>query len=116
MLKLLRVSLILILTISVPLQGFAAVSAALCDAQDDHHGAAVHADDHEHGSAAPHSHGKPGDKVPQHDCPPCSASAAITTFRPLAVLQKTRLSTPSSPVLPFSGVTPERLDRPPLVL
>lgn len=109
-----RLLLVVVLAVSIPLQGFAAASAALCDEQGHHDDAAARAPDHGHGPAVPHSHGKSGEA--SRDCPPCGASVAITAFAGVFA-PPAASSAVDEPAASFvSGAIAERLDRPPLPL
>ena len=121
--------IVMLLALTVPIQGFAAVAAGVCMALGHHEGgtpseAASHdAHQHDHGAGGAQTQGdhSSGDSKGTADshCPPCvscCAAAAITSFPPLALPERPAgLAVPTLPPL-FSGVTLENLDRPPLAL
>jgi ABC-type Zn2+ transport system substrate-binding protein/surface adhesin len=131
--KLVRMLVALAMTLMVPLQGVAGVSAGLCMALGDHQGTTTahdHGSDHDHGTA--HEHHSDASASGQHEhgmgtenpageahCPPCvacCAAAAISSFSQVSIPEAAAGS--AIAVIPpsFSGVQPETLDRPPLAL
>ena len=120
-------ALIAILSLVVPFQGAAAVSAGQCMTLGHHQGATDHEgqDGHDHGA---HSHADEasakaaadgeGDAAGAH-CGPCTACCASASIAGPA-----GVSIPSSPShakyvfsqLPPLGVQPDGVDRPPLAL
>jgi hypothetical protein len=125
--KLVRMLVALAMTLMVPLQGVAGVSAGLCMALGDHQGTTTahdHGTAHEHHSDASasgqHEHGM-GTENPAGEahCPPCvacCAAAAISSFSQVSIPEAAAGC--AIAVIPpsFSGVQPETLDRPPLAL
>ena len=124
-----RILAVLLLTLTIPVQGMAAVTGAQCMALTHHPDGAVqethaHAIDgaHEHDSA---SHTHAGDNGDKHDdgsnnhCGPCTACCASASIAGPAGLP---IFTPPSTVayvfsqLPPPGVQPDGFDRPPLAL
>lgn len=114
-----RFLIVLLLLAGLPLRGYAAVAAALCEA---HHGGApvAHAAEHDHGSAHEHETND-GDRHPIASvcsiCASCSVGATLApdSVRPVAT------SAAGADRIPFfskqaSGHVPRGLDRPPLVL
>lgn len=117
---------------TVPLQGMAAVTAGICMALG-HHGDTAVAAEHQHPEHAQSEYSRAvadiaepavgpkdgGPGGPHSHCAPCVACCAS-----LAVAPAAKFPIPGSPagsVLPAatafpSGVTPEKLDRPPLAL
>jgi hypothetical protein len=128
--NLLRLLVALLVALTVPIQGIAAVSAGFCMALG-HHGTGATAV-HDHGSAA-HTHESASAADPHHDkapgnssssdstahCPPCvscCAAAAIGLSSPLFVPEPAPGSIIAVAPVISSGVLPEQLDRPPLAL
>lgn len=119
--RLLRLLIVMLLALTVPVQGFAAVSAGVCMALGHHESAAPAEHPHEHDAAGAHGHGHhapdEGQGSADAHCPPCvscCAAAAIASFSPLMLPERPAvLAVRSLPPL-FSGVTLENLDRPPL--
>lgn len=112
----LRLLIAFALALTAPFQGLAAASAALCEGQAQHGDVAAQ-DGHDHDAGAPHQHGKPGgDNRGESHCPPCSASAAIAGFSPVFLPEAASARVVDRLPSFVSGVTPERLDRPPLAL
>lgn len=117
-----RLLAVVILAISVPVQGMAAVTAGVCMAVGHHDDGAAHdSHAHEHDGAAAHEHGKSDDHqgTAAAHCPPCvscCAAAAMTSFPPLSLPERpAALAVATLPPL-VSGVTLETFDRPPLAL
>jgi hypothetical protein len=114
--RLLRLLIAFALALTVPFQGLAAASAALCDDQAPQADVAAQ-DGHDHDAGAPHQHGKPGgDNHGESHCPPCSASAAIAGFSPVFLPEAASVRVVDRLPSLVSCVTPQRLDRPPLAL
>ena len=123
-----RLLVVLVIALTVPVQGVAAVSAGLCMALGDDgagtaaahdHGTLAHG--HDSDAAANHDGGAGKDKSPQNNahCPPCvscCAAAAIASFPAIFLLEQSAASVPAALPASFSGVPPEKLDRPPLAL
>jgi hypothetical protein len=120
--RLLRLLVLFALVLTIPVQGVAAATAGVCMAlghhdavQMDHGGDADHYGDADHHHGA--DHGGKSQEGPH--CPPCvscCAAAAITSFFPPFVPERSAVSALAPLPRFFSGVTPERLDRPPLPL
>jgi len=124
-----RTLIALTLALAVPIQGAAAAAAGLCMALG-HHDAGVaashdHATDHgvrhAHGdeTGAGHSHEISDNSLDNAHCPPCvacCAAAVISSFPGIFVPEPPAASVIAAPGLSFSGIQPERLDRPPLAL
>jgi hypothetical protein len=124
--KILRILAVLLLALTIPVQGVAAVIAAQCVALGDHEHGADHkghghaqdgADGHDH-VAHTHDDGgtQQGDEGGKKHCDPSTASASIPGPTGLSIL-----SSPSHPKYIFSrlaplGIQPDGLDRPPLAL
>lgn len=120
-----RLLIVLVLALTIPIQGIAAVGADLCMGLGHHgHGSAAH----EHGSAghghdgpAPvhhHDEGKGTDKSSAH-CPPCAsccATTAIASFPDVVIPDQPGYSVLAESVAFFAGAPLHRLDRPPLAL
>ena len=114
-----RFLIVLLMLVALPLRGYAAVAAELCEA---HHGGApaAHALDHDHASG--HEHGAhEGDR---HSlafvCSTCSTCAAGASLAPDSI-RPIELVFAVADRIPFfgrqaSGHVPDRLDRPPLAL
>ena len=113
----LRALAVLLLALTVPLQGMAAVTGGVCMALGQHHDAApdqhqAHA--HDDGGAKHGDHG--GKKSHCGPCTACCASASITGPLSFALL-----SLPSDTPYVFlksfsSGIQPDGLFRPPLAV
>jgi len=114
-----RLLIAFVLALTVPLQGIAAVSAGVCMALG-HHGEAAPGAHHHADSAAHHHGGESGsERGGEAHCPPCvscCAAAAIVAFSFTPPPDPARVCALDALLLSFSGVTPERLDRPPLAL
>lgn len=126
-LKLHRFLLVLLLALSLPVQGIAAAASGVCMAMGDHgeavstaghpaheHAHDAHADDPAHDAG--HHHSGTGKPAGKGHCAPCFAAAAISSFDSPALPEA--MATIAIPVVPasFSGIAPETLDRPPLSL
>lgn len=115
-----RLLTVALLALVVPLQGMAAITAGQCMALGHHDMGQLdqaHGDDH-HPDGDRH-HGSDGKGATDAHCPPCvscCAAAAITSSSRVLVLEGAGFAAISVPAPLFSGVTPERLDRPPLPL
>lgn len=114
-----RLLIMLVMALTVPIQGVAAVSAGLCMALGNH-GDGMQEADHHHADGAAHHHGKDSGNGEQNThCPPCvscCAAAAIVSFSPFVVDRQPASSVVAAPPALFAGVPPETLDRPPLAL
>jgi len=121
-----RLFVVLAIALAVPVQGVAAVSAGVC--MDLGHGAGT-TPEHDHGTsghahdsdAAAHHEDGAGNDGASHNahCPPCvscCAAAAIASFPAVFLPEQAAASVPAALPASFSGVLPERLDRPPLAL
>jgi len=125
-----RLLAVLLLAITIPVQGMAAVTAAQCMAVG-HHQDGAGQDDHAHDQAAADGHEQPshshsdagdanqGDDGKQSNCGPCTACCASASIAGPARLSI--LTSPSNVAYVFSqlpppGVQPDGLDRPPLAL
>ena len=124
-LKLRRWLIAMALTLTVPIQGLAASVGEVCLAlghqetqqaghQHNHHQMVDH---HAHGaeSSAGHHMDENRSSGSTH-CPPCAAccaTAAIAFFTPAFAMEQRAESAVAAPAASFSGVAPERLDRPP---
>jgi hypothetical protein len=107
--RLFRLVLLLLATLTVPVQGIAAVSSGICMALGHHSGGAP---------AHHHDDGKGTDKKDTH-CPPCvscCAAAAIASFHRTFSPERPGSWVAIALPAPFSGVPPDTLDRPPLAL
>lgn len=122
--QLIRLLIVLAMTLAVPLQGLAAVSAGLCMAMGHHDGAASpahdHSMDHAHDADTPaHHESAAGDNSTANThCPPCvsccaaaSISAFPQIFDPAAPATEAVSTSPASP----PGILLDGLDRPPLI-
>jgi len=123
-LKLRRWLIAMALTLTVPLQGLAASVGGLCMALGHHetpHASHPHhhqMDRHAHGaeSSAGHQHTNENPSSGCAHCAPCAACCATATiafFTPAFAIEQRAESAVAAPAVPFSGVAPERLDRPP---
>lgn len=103
--SLLRLLVALAIALAVPIQGYAAVSAALCVALGQQHETHAAADELQ-GAAGTH-------------CPPCSACYAAAAIAPAAARAAPEMRPlPALEKMPafLAGVPPEKPDRPPLAL
>jgi len=129
--RLSRFLIALTLAFAVPVQGMAAVSAGLCMALGHHDAGAAASHDHATDHGAHHAHGngsgpthKHAHEVPNNSadgahCPPCVACCAVAAISPFAgifIPEPPTASVIAAPEPSFSGIQPERLDRPPLAL
>lgn len=120
--RVIRLVLALLLALLVPLQGFAAVSAGICQAIGHHDMAAEHA--HDEGEAHGPSYGaphKPSPEVPPSDahcapCVACCAAAAIAPSVPAVFADWRADAVNAATPPPLSGIQPALLERPPLAL
>ena len=123
-----RLLAVLLLALTIPAQGMAAVTAAQCMAVGHHHdgssqGGHAHdqagADGHDQHSHSDADNARQGDGGKQSHCGPCTACCASASIAGPAGLS---IFTPPSNVayafsqLPPPGVQPDRFDRPPLAL
>jgi hypothetical protein len=115
-----RLLIVLLVALTVPLQGIAAVTAGVCMALG-HHGAGDAAPaEHGHADGATHEqHGSQSDDSGSAHCPPCVACCVAAVIAPAIAIFIP--APPVGSVLPaatafVSGVTPDKLDRPPLSL
>jgi hypothetical protein len=123
-----RLLAVLLLALTIPVQGMAAVTAAQCMAAGHHqdgsgqnshahdHAAADGHDQHSHSDSGNAKQGDGGKQSPCGPCAACCASASIAGPAPLSML-----SSPSKVAYVFSqlpppGIQPDGLDRPPLAL
>src|SRR5262245_32202869 len=114
-LKAIRSIVVLLLVLAVPVQGTAAVTAGLCMAVG-HHDAGHGVDGHD-GNSAAHEHPDADHSKPH--CAPCVACCAA-----VAISSRASLFEPDRPAAlqiaavaaSFTGISPARLDRPPLAL
>jgi hypothetical protein len=122
---------VLLLALTVPIQGLAAVTAAQCMAFGHHEESAGHetqalandgADGHDHSS---HAHSQDSALEQGADdgngshcgpCAACCASASIAGPPPHSILSSPSRVTYLFSPLPPPGVEPDGLDRPPLAL
>jgi hypothetical protein len=106
-----RILIALSVALLVPLQGLAAAQGDLCVGIG-HHG-------HDAGGGAKHDHGGNDDGKAAAHCTPCVACCAAAAIAPAVTLltpdQRAGAQVGASPPL-LSGIQPETLDRPPLVL
>src|SRR5712691_871034 len=127
--RLSRILVALALALAVPIQGMAAATAGLCMALGHHDAGVAASHDHATGAGAHHAHGDDSGADRGHEvsdnspggahCPPCvacCAAAAISSFRGIFIPEPPTASVIAAPGLSFSGIPPERLDRPPLAL
>jgi hypothetical protein len=91
----------LAVAVALPVQAMSAVAADLCMANSQHGDAHSNGDDDDSKAGAPH-------------CPPCCASAAITTASPHVSLSAWHEAVTVSPHVPPFADMSDRLDRPPL--
>jgi hypothetical protein len=117
--KLLRFVILLTVSLAVPLQGAAAVSAAQCMALGHHDTAAGH--DHSlagHDIDGKHDHKSHAPAGGAH-CGPCAAcctTAAISFFVPVPIGAQAAESPVGALPSSLAGVQPDQLDRPPRLL
>lgn len=121
MLRPFRLVLLLLISLTVPGQAVAAVSAGTCNDLEhrsgempaDHHGA--DADGH-YGTAPAHHHddgkGHDENKNSGH-CPPCNTGAAIVSFPAVVFPDAAATSVIAVPIALSPRILPHRLDRPP---
>src|SRR5882672_699336 len=129
--KLSRILIALALALVIPIQGAAAATAGLCMALGHHDSGIAVPHDHATDLGARHAHGDDSGADHKHDhdisdnsssgahCPPCvacCAAAAISLFPQIFIPEPPTASVIAAPELAFSGIHPERLDRPPLAL
>jgi hypothetical protein len=128
-LRLSRILIVLTLALAVPIQGVAAVTAGLCMALGHHGSGMVASHDHATDHSGPHANADDSNVDHGHEisvnssgnphCPPCvacCAAAAISSFPQIFIPELPTASVFAAPMLAFSGIQPERLDRPPLAL
>lgn len=108
-----RLLLALAIALTVPVQGFAAVTAGLCMG---HHDGAVHT--HEADAAEHHHHDHDSPPASTHcaPCVACCAAAAIAQSMPLVVLDERADAVVAAEPPSFTGIALKTLDRPPLAL
>ena len=111
----LRLLAVLLLTVTIPVQGIAAVSKAQCMSFGHHQDGAQH--EHQgpaHEGAGGHGHSK---APAQLHCGPCAAccAAAVAPAPPLALTFDPILSPPSCTPRPLASISLDTPDRPPLV-
>ena len=128
--KVLRLIAVLVLAVSLPVQGMATIAAGQCMAMGHHQDAGSHdhqahghdgVDSHDHASHSDHN------SIPGHDnqdsksahCGPCTACCASASMA--AFVATVIPSSPSNTKYAFSqllpsGFEPEGVDRPPLAL
>jgi hypothetical protein len=113
--------ILLLMLAAVPLRGYAAIAAGLCDA---HHGglATAHATGHAHASGHD-DHSQPGNTEPAGHASVCSLCASCSVGASLApdVAYAVAFAPAGASAIPFygfiaSGRVPDTLDRPPLPL
>jgi hypothetical protein len=127
--RLSRILIALALALAVPIQGAVAATAGLCMALGHHDAGTAASHDHATDHGARHAHGDESGAGHGHEvsdnspsgahCPPCvacCAAAAISSFPQIFIPESPTASVIAAPGLSFSGVQPERLDRPPLAL
>lgn len=129
--RLSRILIALTLALAVPLQGVAAATAGLCMALGHHDAGFAASHDHATDHGAQHAQGddsvadhKHGHEILENSpagahCPPCvacCAAGAISSFPHIFIPELPADSVIAAPELSFSGIQPERLDRPPLAL
>jgi len=127
--RLSRILIALALALAVPIQGAAAAAAGLCMALGHHDAGMAASHDHATDPGARQAHGDDlgadhGHEIPDNapggaHCPPCvacCAAAAISSFPGVFIPEPLTASVIAAPELSFSGIQPERLDRPPLAL
>lgn len=127
--RLSRLPIALVLALAVPIQGAAAATAGLCMALGHHTAGVATSHDHATNHEAHHAHGDDSDADRSHEvsdnspnnvhCPPCvacCAAAAISSFPQIFIPEPPTASVIAAPELSFSGLQPDRLDRPPLAL
>jgi|SRR6266404_7131557 len=113
LLKLIRLLIAFALTLTVPLQGLASVTAGLCTAMG-HHEAAMSVG-HDQGTDH-HAHDMDASAAHCPPCVACCAAAAISPFTQVLIPEASVASAITALPLSFSGIQPETLDRPPLAL
>jgi hypothetical protein len=119
-----RLLISLVLALTIPVQAIAGVAAGMCTVlgHDDHGAAAPHhhtvANDHD--GAGHHDGDDASDKTAGNaHCPPCAACCATTAIpsSALSLLAHRPAASEIAVRLPsFSGIQPDRLERPPLAL
>ena len=118
---LLRILIVLLLLGALPLRGYAAIAAGLCDA---HHGglATAHAATHDHAGGHDHA-AETGNAESSDFAPVCSLCATCSVGASLAPedVHAVAFAPPGASAIPFygfaaSGRVPDTLDRPPLPL
>jgi hypothetical protein len=130
---LLRFFAVLLLALAIPAQGTAAVTAGVCMALGEHHGAAAQAS-HEHAQdaqamhdEAAHSHSDPsaspslddksqGERGHCGPCVACCASASIAPSMATASRSARHAAVDQLPHPFLAGIQPDEFDRPPLAL
>ena len=117
-----RLIVALVLALTIPLQGLAAVTAGVCMSLGHHDGGAPAQHDHAAGHGHDADHSMPEQDSGGHDsvhCAPCVACCAAASIAPAAQVFVPEDS-PAAAVaaVPYlhTGFLPEKLDRPPLVL
>ena len=109
--RLFRALAIALLVVTIPIQGFGAVTAGMSMALGDHDGAATQATDMPGHEGMPGHEEGHGGHAP---CVACWAATAITPFVPLVLSGAAASPLAAPPAVSFHSVAPHRLDRPPL--
>jgi len=108
--------MVLAMALLIPLQGMAAASAGICMAFGHHEAPATVS--HHHGGSEHNDHGV-DDAPGQAHCPPCvacCATAAIVAPACGFISEAPAASAVAASPPVLSGMQPDTLDRPPLVL
>lgn len=117
-----RILIVLLLLVALPLRGYAAIAAGLCDA---HHGGTgtAHAAAHDHADGHGHE-ADTGNKSESSEfasvCSLCASCSVGASLAPDAI-HAVALEPAGASAIPFygfiaSGLAPDTLDRPPLSL
>ena len=112
--KFIRLFLAAVLMLAVPFQGVLAVTSGQCMALEHHAGAA--ADGHDHDSNHDSNHDDQASNPHCGPCVACCAAAAIVSFESISLPEAPTASVVGASPLPFTGIQPDTLDRPPLAL
>jgi hypothetical protein len=118
--------LALAIALALPIQGVAAITAGLCMAFGEHHGAVSGHDAVDH-STHSHTHGDEADSQPHGDedsgngshcgpCTACCASASIAGPAGISIASSASTAPYAFAQFPPLGVQPNGLFRPPLAL
>jgi hypothetical protein len=124
--KFLRLLVALALTLAIPLQGAASVTAGICMATGHHDAGSPASHDHGGNAASQHHDGDADHHSAPHDdgpdaahCAPCVACCAAASIAPaVQVFLLEDFPAAAIAAIPYlhPGFLPEELDRPPLAL